>query len=96
MDDILRLFGVFTAMGMAGAGVYAVIAVVNALTRRLERRPIEAEESLRAELEDLRARVQESDQLGARVADLEERLDFAERLLARQKDATALPGGRNA
>jgi hypothetical protein len=31
--------------------------------------------------------------LQTRVAELEERLDFAERLLARQREAERLPGG---
>lgn len=35
----------------------------------------------------------ELERLQTRVAELEERLDFAERLLARQREADRLPGG---
>ena len=35
----------------------------------------------------------EVDQLRGRVAEVEERLDFAERLLARAREADQLPGG---
>jgi hypothetical protein len=54
-----------------------------AMRRRLESRSDAASPELAAELEDLRGR----------VAELEERADFAERLLARQRDPERLPGG---
>lgn len=41
-------------------------------------------------LEDLESRVLELDQLRQRVTELEERLDFAERMLATQRDAQRL------
>ena len=41
-------------------------------------------------LEDVQARLVELDQLKQRVGDLEERLDFAERMLAAQRDAQRL------
>lgn len=40
---------------------------------------------LRAEVDELRARVEDVDELRDRFIDLEERLDFAERLLARER-----------
>jgi hypothetical protein len=36
----------------------------------------------------------EADHTRARIAELEERLDFTERLLAQQRDASRLPAGR--
>lgn len=91
MDDVLKIFGIFTAMGMAGAGVYAVIALVGVVTRRLEGRRTEGDESLRHELEDLQARVAGGEELQQRVAELEERLDFAERMLAQRPDVARIP-----
>jgi hypothetical protein len=43
-----------------------------------------------AELEEIRARLAEFDELKRRVGELEERLDFAERLLARQREQERL------
>lgn len=45
------------------------------------------------ELEELRARVAELEAGQARVAELEERLEFAERLLARPRDAEPVRSG---
>jgi len=47
-------------------------------------------ETLPPETEDLQARLAEVDQLKQRVAELEERVDFAERLLARQREGERL------
>jgi flagellar biosynthesis/type III secretory pathway M-ring protein FliF/YscJ len=61
-----------------------------ALARRIDRR--DGEPALRGEVNDLRARLTELEAAQGRVADLEERLDFAERLLAQQREAARLPG----
>jgi Tfp pilus assembly protein PilO len=61
--------------------------LMRALAHRLEGRG--SDSALRAELEQLHARVGEVDALHARVAELEERVDFTERLLAQ-----AQPQGR--
>ena len=60
--------------------------VGRALAERIARRPgrdADAREPLLAEVEDLQRR----------VGEMEERLDFAERLLARHRDAERLPPG---
>ena len=44
-----------------------------------------------AELEEVRARLEEVEQQVARVHELEERLDFTERLLAQQREQARLP-----
>lgn len=95
MDDVVKIFSFVLAMGLSGTAVYALVAVTSVLVRRLEgRRGGTVPEALEAELAELRARLDESDQVRARVAELEERLDFAERLLAQQRDAERLgPGG---
>ena len=78
-SDAIKLFWVLTSIGLSGGLVYAVIAVVNVVTRKLEgaRAPgIEPEE-----LDELRARAEQVEVLEQRVNDLETRLDFAERLI---------------
>lgn len=51
--------------------------------RRWTRQPFEA-------LDDVQTRLGELDELKQRLGELEERVDFAERLLARQRDAERL------
>lgn len=86
-SDAIKLFWVLTSIGMAGGVVYAVISVVNLVTRRLEGGSpagIEPEE-----LDELRARSEQVEVLEQRVAELETRVDFAERLLtAPQREAS--------
>ena len=79
-------------------GVTAILAVVSVLkvvTARLMP-PGYRQRSWRGDLlppetEDLPARLAELDQLKQRVGELEERVDFAERLLARQREGERLP-----
>jgi hypothetical protein len=63
--------------------------VFKALGKRLEgtrAADVEELETLRSEVAELRA-------LPERVQELEERLDFAERMLAQQREHDRLPGG---
>ena len=75
--EAIKLFWILTAVGSAGAVVYAVVAIVNLVTRKLEGAPAAGVE----ELEELRARADQVEYLEQRVAELETRVDFAERLL---------------
>jgi hypothetical protein len=93
MDDAIKIFGIFLAMGSAGSLVYAAVAFTSAFVKRFERGQGGMSEELESELADLRARLEDSDQLRLRVAELEERLDFAERLLAQRREAERLGGG---
>jgi hypothetical protein len=52
------------------------------------------DENSAAELEALRARVQELEVLQGRMTELEERLDFTERLLVQQREPGRLPEAR--
>ncbi len=79
-------------------GVTAILAVVSVLkvvTARLMppgyRQRSWRGDILPLETEDLKAKVAELDELKRRVAELEERVDFAERLLARQREGERLP-----
>ena len=78
-------------------GVTAILAVVSVLkivTARLMP-PGYRQRSWRGDLipsetEDLQARLAELDELKRRIAELEERVDFTERLLARQREGERL------
>jgi len=73
---------------MIGGAVYVVRPLAAAIAKRIageHRRP----EPDHAETEDLRAELQ---QVRHELADLAERMDFAERLLAQQREAGRLPG----
>ena len=86
MDDILKFFGVMMSIMVAAGGGYAVIALVSAWARRLERRAA-ADPVLEAEVDRLRDRVHQLEGAEERMAELEERLDFAERMLAQGREA---------
>ncbi|MEO8636395.1 MAG: hypothetical protein ABI587_14065 [Gemmatimonadales bacterium] len=95
MDNIFRLFGVFLAMGGAGALTYGAVALISVMARRANR-DLADPSALADELADLRERVAESEMLRNRVAELEERLDFAERLLAQPREPARLEAGEDA
>jgi Tfp pilus assembly protein PilO len=63
--------------------------IVRAFARRLEGKGT-GDAALRAEVEQLQARLGEVDTLHARVAELEERVDFTERLLAQAQQPARL------
>lgn len=94
MDDVAKILGILLAFGGAGAVSYALIRLVNVFSRRLERASGPELQAIAAELDDLRARAVGAEELQRRVAELEERLDFAERMLVRQREPGALPGGQ--
>ena len=80
MDEAIRLFFVLAAV--VGGPLFAVM-VVPALARRLAKSG-STESREPAHTEELEA-------LQHRVAELEERVDFAERLLAQQRESGRLP-----
>lgn len=82
------------AIVLLAGGTLAVIAIVltplvRALARRIEGGGGRARQE---ELEALRERVAVLEEGHVRLAELEERIDFSERMLARQGQAQQLPG----
>jgi hypothetical protein len=75
------------AMTLMSSGIglvfFFAVPVRKAMLRKIEGSAHAHDPALDGEVEDLRAR----------LGELEERLDFAERLLARQRDAAELPPG---
>ncbi len=92
MNDALQLLGVLLAVVCAGTIGYAAFMLVTSLGRRLKRNDNPALPA--EELEAIRERLAEADQLEARVTELEERMDFTERMLAQQRDAERLSSGQ--
>jgi hypothetical protein len=77
--------------------ILALISVLKVVTARLMppgHRPRSMRDMMggetAAEMEEIQARLAEFDELKRRVGELEERLDFAERLLARQREQERL------
>lgn len=82
------LFAIVVICILIGA-VYILGPIAKAIARRVERHG-GSDPALQEELQSLRERVGEVDQLRERMLELEERVDFAERLLARPIDARAM------
>jgi len=75
--------------------ILMVVSVLKVVTARLMPPGYRRQRSWRGETlrdtEDVQARLAELDELKQRVGELEERVDFAERLLARQREGERLP-----
>lgn len=92
-----------TATALFAAVALVMFPLVRALARRIEGKRAALDPALAAEMRELQARVSDVEDLRARIAELEEervavheleeRLDFTERLLARQRDEAKLPPG---
>lgn len=87
-DDAQLFLITLTLVGGGLLGWKLLTPLVTALARRLEGKPASLVDS--AEVAELRARLQELEGQQARVLELEERIDFAERLLAQQRDAARI------
>ncbi|MDH4348317.1 MAG: hypothetical protein OEW17_05890 [Gemmatimonadota bacterium] len=92
-SDVLKVLGIFLSLGLAGSLTYAAVTFTSAFARRVESRRSGEVDALADQVEDLRVRVEEGEVTRARLVELEERLEFAERMLAQQRDAPRLPGG---
>jgi hypothetical protein len=77
--DLLSFVGVMVTFATVGLGGYTAIRVINLVLGRLEAK---GSPMLTAELDELRARVEELEAERARLVELEERVDFTERVLA--------------
>lgn len=81
------------ALTTTGVIAYGGVLGIHAVVRHYSPKNSAAQGELEAELRDIRARLDETEQAQQRIADLEERLDFAERLLAQQREQGKLPAG---
>ena len=83
-----QVFWPTLSIGVIILFVVAGIAVLRLLPRGSRSRQLKSEE--RQMLEDLQTRLGELDELKHRTGELEERVDFAERLLAKQREEQRL------
>ncbi len=83
----IKTIGIVVVMVTAVAGAI-VYPIARAYARRLEGSAQSA--GLREELAEVHARLEALQQGQDRMAELEGRIDFAERVLARQRDAESL------
>lgn len=81
---------VIIMVGIA-AGVLILWPLVRAWARRIEGKG-QADPVLLDEMDQMRHRLGQLEDLPHRVAELEERAEFAERLLAQQRETERLPG----
>lgn len=93
MGELIPIFGMITGVLVTGLLVIGVVRVMQspvgiALARKIQGGLPEADEELRAEVTYLREQVEECQR---QLGETHERLDFAERILSRQKQAH-LPG----
>jgi hypothetical protein len=80
-------------LGFMAACAVVLYPLMRAIARRIERRGMTTDPSLRDEVDQLRHRVGEVESMHERVLELEERVDFAERLLAQRREPERLKGG---
>jgi len=89
---MFRGIEIFFMLAAVVGGPLLAVMIVPALARRILGKTARwPGETPRAELDDLRERVGELDEMSRRLAELEERVDFAERLLAQQRESGPLP-----
>lgn len=95
MGDILQFAGVMAVvLGMPMALFYVMLPVAKRLGQRLGPRHA-GDPDLLAEVDALRSEVDALRDVVSRVPELEERVDFAERLLAREREPAPLLADRN-
>lgn len=86
------LLGLLVFMG----GLTGIVTIVARAVLRLQDQKLRARSEglgppVKAELDDLRAQLAEQEDLRQRLSEPEERMDFAERMLARDRDPARLP-----
>ena len=91
MSDIGQ-FAMFLAVGFAALGFFFG-PIGRAAGRWIESRA--PKQGDRERFQDFEARMSDLEASRERLAELEERLDFAERLLAQQREPERLPDGRS-
>ncbi len=82
-----------TAMGLFSGMIFSVLRIIGRIVDRRMTGGSKDLAELRAAVDALRAEIAEQQDQSQRLAVLEERLDFAERMLARQSGQAQLGGG---
>jgi hypothetical protein len=92
-DDIVGLFAVVMLFGGGTLFLLAISPIGKAIAARISKRKAGApdDENTAEELKDLRREVEELRHFGEQMNELGERVDFLERLVAKQREAERLP-----
>lgn len=94
MHELIPIYGMLTGLLITGGLIFGVVRVMHspvgvALAKRIQGGRGELDDELRAEVTYLRDQVEE---VQRQLGETQERLDFTERLLARQSHVSQLPG----
>jgi hypothetical protein len=92
MHDMGPGFAIAIVALVAGTAAVLVGPLGRSIGRMLEGPKAHMDTAIMTELEELRARVADTEQLQARLHDVEERLDFTERVLASRTDPARVHG----
>jgi hypothetical protein len=91
-SDVLKVLFMMLSVVLAGVLAYGSFTFIRAFARRIEGRETGGLSALADQVDFLRQKVEEGEGDRARIVELEERLEFAERLLARDGERARLPG----
>jgi hypothetical protein len=91
-DDLVGLVAVVLLFGGGTIFLLALSPVGKALAARISgKKAVADDDETSEELKDLRREVEELRQHGEQVNELSERVDFLERMIAKQREAERLP-----
>ena len=92
-EEFIGLAAVILIFGGGGAILFSITPIGKAIAARISGKKAqnEVDEATVAELDDLRREVEDLRSVGQQVNELGERVDFLERLVAKQKEADRLP-----
>lgn len=93
-DDFIGLVAVVLLFGGGTLFLLAISPVGKALAARISGKKATEDDDTALELKDLRHEVEELRHVGDQMSELGERVDFLERLVAKQREVERLPGGR--
>ena len=92
MGDFLELFAVLSAVVTVGGIGYFVVGFIHITLRKMQlRAKLPTEADTEQQTRELEGRIEFLESQVSRMAELEERVDFAERLLAKQREGARLP-----
>ena len=92
-SDVIKVLFMLLSIGLAGTLTFGSITIIRAFARRIERGRSGDLSALADQVDYLRQKVEEGEGAQARIVELEERLEFAERMLAQQRELQRLPEG---
>ena len=94
-DDIIGLVAVILLFGGGTAFLLAISPIGKALAARISGKKAALEDDETAEeVKELRREVEEMRHVNEQMSELGERVDFLERLVAKQREAERLPPAR--